>query len=159
MWYSNKRLSNNNICFINELRRSKAQSACFPRPTENQVPFANAQTGKFTSSKYQSKRYVHIESNSPLYLKIKLDESKMIEVGFSRKDLSLILKYLFYKEEMQLSDRNLLRRILISTFEEEIICAGTKKFIHFLRWDWYDEGFSKEKADYSAKPPINCISY
>jgi len=58
---------------------------------------------------------------------------------FGRKDLSLILRYLLHKQEMNLADRNLLRRILISVFDEDFINAGTKKFINFLKFQEGDQ--------------------
>ncbi len=43
-----------------------------------------------------------------------------------------MLRYLLYKQEMQISDRNLLRRILLSTFDEGLIGAGSKQFVQHL---------------------------
>jgi hypothetical protein len=43
-----------------------------------------------------------------------------------------MLRYLLYKQEMQISDRNLLRRILLSTFDESLISAGSKQFVLHL---------------------------
>ena len=58
----------------------------------------------------------------------------MPQAGLKRKDLSLILRYIFSKQELKPADRNLLRRILVANFQQDIVVAGSKKFVHFLRW-------------------------
>lgn len=50
------------------------------------------------------------------------DECKLPEVHLPRKDVSQMLKYLLKKQEMNAPDRNLIRRILVKAFDEDIFC-------------------------------------
>lgn len=60
-----------------------------------------------------------------------------------------MLKYLLKKEEMNLPDRNLVRRILLDTFEEEFIESGSKDFIKHLKYIYDDEEcFKGKKKEY-----------
>lgn len=43
-----------------------------------------------------------------------------------------MLKYLLKKEQMNIPDRNLIRRILVGIFDEELIHAGSKEFINHI---------------------------
>lgn len=45
-----------------------------------------------------------------------------------------MLGYILVKDEMLLPDRNFLRRILVKTFEEDLIQSGSRNFIHHLRY-------------------------
>ena len=45
-----------------------------------------------------------------------------------------MLKYLLTKEEMSLPDRNLVRRIMLDTFDQDFIESGSKDFIKHLKY-------------------------
>jgi hypothetical protein len=57
----------------------------------------------------------------------------VLDGGFGRKDLSLILRYVLLKQEKTMEDRNLMRRILLANFDEELVGAAPKSFINALR--------------------------
>jgi hypothetical protein len=44
-----------------------------------------------------------------------------------------MLKHLFSKDQMHIPDKNLLRRILLDSFDEDFIIAGGRKFIEYLK--------------------------
>jgi hypothetical protein len=62
------------------------------------------------------------------------DDCKLPRMSLKRKDLAKILEIILSKEEMSLSDRNFLRRILVDIFDEELICSGSRNFINHLKY-------------------------
>jgi hypothetical protein len=62
------------------------------------------------------------------------DDCKLPRMSLKRKDLAKILEIILSKEEMSLSDRNFLRRILVEYFDEELICSGSRNFINHLKY-------------------------
>ena len=54
---------------------------------------------------------------------------KVSRHNFRSKDLNLLLLHLFGKEKMSVSDRNLLRRLLLLIFPQDLIVAGGKELI------------------------------
>ena len=62
------------------------------------------------------------------------DDCKLPRMSLKRKDLAKILEIILSKEEMSLPDRNLLRRILVDIFDEELICSGSRNFISHLKY-------------------------
>lgn len=69
-----------------------------------------------------------------MYKFIYQDDCKLPRMSLKRKDLAKILEIILSKEEMSLSDRNLLRRILVEIFDEELICSGSRNFINHLKY-------------------------
>lgn len=68
-----------------------------------------------------------------MYVSPKADDRKLPKMTLKRKDLAKILGVILSKEEMTLSDRNFLRRILVEIFDEELICSGSRNFINHLK--------------------------
>ncbi len=69
-----------------------------------------------------------------MYLCHKEDDRKLPKMSLKRKDLAKILDVILSKEEMNLPDRNFLRRILVDIFDEELICSGSRNFINHLKY-------------------------
>lgn len=44
-----------------------------------------------------------------------------------------MLKYLLNKQELTLPDRNVIRRIMLDTFDEDLLELGSKDFIKYMK--------------------------
>lgn len=75
---------------------------------------------------------------------LNVDQNRLPHVRFGRKDMSLILRYLYSKEEMTVGDRNFIRRIMLSIFDQEIVCAGGPDLVTMLEYSIDYTGFKKE---------------
>ncbi len=71
---------------------------------------------------------------SDVILTFTQDDCKLPQMSLRRKELTKILDLILSKEEMTLADRNFLRRILVTIFDEELIFAGSRNFINHLKY-------------------------
>jgi hypothetical protein len=69
-----------------------------------------------------------------MYLCFYQDECKLPELRFARKDISHMLKYLFKKGNLNVPDKNLIRRILVNCFDEDLICDASQDFVNHIEY-------------------------
>ena len=68
-----------------------------------------------------------------------VDESKLTGHNFIPKDLDLLFQHLYSKDNMTVSDRNLLRRLFLSYFPEKLICTAGKAMISHSNYKRFAE--------------------
>lgn len=68
-----------------------------------------------------------------MYHPVHLDDCKLPQLRMTRPEIAHMLRYLLAKQEMTLPDRNLVRRIMLDVFDEDLLEAGSKDFIRHIK--------------------------
>lgn len=67
-------------------------------------------------------------------INIYLDEAKLKSNKLNEKDLFLFLRVIYSKAEMSISDRNFIKKVLLTLFSEELILCLGKNLTSYTKY-------------------------
>lgn len=67
-------------------------------------------------------------------INIYLDEAKLKSSKLNEKDLFLFLRVIYSKAEMSISDRNFIKKVLLTLFSEELILCLGKNLTSYTKY-------------------------